>query len=122
MTDSDVLVGRCKQSELAAFTRLVRDDEAQLYRLAMTILQNEHDGEDALQDAYIRIFERTKGFRCKRALGTWMAAIMVNVCRDRLRGWKVRHARPLDWLRCQAPGGFQTGDREVTNTECAKCL
>jgi RNA polymerase sigma-70 factor (ECF subfamily) len=105
MSDVDQLVQRCKQGELAAFTRLFRDHEARLYRLAVTILGNERDAEGALQDAYIRIFERIKGFRGKSSLETWMTAIMVNVCRDRLRRQRVRRALPLDWLRRRAEGG-----------------
>ncbi|HSR29120.1 MAG TPA: RNA polymerase sigma factor [Anaerolineae bacterium] len=105
MSELDELVQRCKQGELAAFTQLFRDHEAWLYRLAVTILQNEHDAEDALQDAYIRIFERINKFRGKSAFKTWMTAIMVNVCRDRLRRRKVRRALPLDWLGDQASGG-----------------
>jgi RNA polymerase sigma-70 factor (ECF subfamily) len=105
MSDSDELVQRCKQGDLAAFSRLFRDHEARLYRLAVTILGNERDAEGALQDAYIRIFERIKGFRGKSALETWITAIMVNVCRDRLRRRRVRSALPLDWLRHRAGGG-----------------
>ena len=102
MSELDKLVQRCKQGELEAFTRLFRDHEARLYRLAATILQDERDAEDALQDAYIRIFVRIKSFRGKSAFETWMTAILVNVCRDRLRRRKVRRALPLDWLRHQA--------------------
>jgi len=102
MSELDRLVQRCKKGDLAAFTRLFRDHEARLYRLAVTILRNERDAEDALQDAYIRIFERIKGFRGKSAFETWMTAILVNVCRDRLRRRKLRRALPLDWLRNQA--------------------
>jgi RNA polymerase sigma-70 factor (ECF subfamily) len=105
MSELDKLIQRCKQGELEAFTRLFRDQEARLYRLAATILQDERDAEDALQDAYIRIFVRIKSFRGKSAFETWMTAILVNVCRDRLRRRKVRHALPLDWLRHQAGDG-----------------
>ena len=105
MSELDKLVQRCKQGELEAFAQLFRDHEARLYRLAATILQDGHDAEDALQDAYIRIFVRIKSFRGKSAFETWMTAILVNVCRDRLRRRKVRHALPLDWLRHQAGDG-----------------
>jgi RNA polymerase sigma-70 factor (ECF subfamily) len=101
----DRLVQRCKQGDLAAFSQLFRDHEARLYRLAVTILRNERDAEDALQDAYIRIFERIKRFRGKSALETWITAIMVNVCRDQLRRQRVRRALPLDWLRDRAGRG-----------------
>ena len=105
MSQLDELVQRCKQGDLAAFTRLFSDHEARLYRLAVTILHNEADAEGALQDTYIRIFERIGRFREQSSLETWMTAIMVNVCRDRLRRRKVRRALPLDWLRGQAGGG-----------------
>lgn len=105
MPELDELVQRCKQGELAAFTQLFREHEARLYRLAVTILRNERDAEDALQDAYIRIFVRIKSFRGKSAFETWMMAILVNVCRDRLRRRKLRRALPLDWLRHRAGDG-----------------
>jgi RNA polymerase sigma-70 factor (ECF subfamily) len=110
MSELDELVQRCKRGELAAFTRLFRDHEARLYRLAVTILQDERDAEDALQDAYIRIFERIKGFQGKSALETWITAILVNVCRDRLRRRRVRRALPLDRLRDQAGDGDVASD------------
>ena len=111
MSELDELVQRCKQGDLAAFTRLFRDHEARLYRLAVTILHNEADAEGALQDTYIRIFERIGRFREQSSFETWMTAIMVNVCRDRLRRRKVRRALPLDWLRGKA--GDQDVAREV---------
>jgi RNA polymerase sigma-70 factor (ECF subfamily) len=114
MSELDELVQRCKQGDLAAFTRLFRDHEARLYRLAVTILHNEGDAEGALQDTYIRIFERISRFRGQSTLETWMTTIMVNVCRDRLRRRKVRRALPLDWLRDQAR------DEDVTREVAAR--
>jgi RNA polymerase sigma-70 factor (ECF subfamily) len=107
MSGLDELVQRCKRGDLAAFTRLFRDHEARLYRLAVTILRNEGDAEGALQDTYIRIFERIGRFRGQSSFETWMTTIMVNICRDRLRRRKVRRALPLDWLRNQA------GDEDI---------
>jgi RNA polymerase sigma-70 factor (ECF subfamily) len=113
MSDLDELEQRCKQGDLAAFNRLFHDHEARLYRLAVTILQDERDAEDALQDTYIRIFERIRRFQGKSSVETWITAIMVNVCRDRLRRRKVRRALPLDWLREQATGGDMVRDVEA---------
>ena len=103
MSELGRLAQRCKQGDLAAFSQLFRDHEVRLYRLAVTILRNERDAEDALQDAYIRIFERIKRSRGKSSFETWMTAIMVNVCRDQLRRQRVRRALPLEWLRAR-PG------------------
>ena len=70
MSELDPLVQRCKQDELAAVSRLFRDPEARLYRLAVTILYDERDAEDALQETYIRIFERINGFQGRSAFET----------------------------------------------------
>ena len=102
MAHLDNLVQRCQQGELAAFSELFQMQETAVYRLALTILQNEQDAEDAVQDVFLRIFEQIKGYQRQSAFKTWLTAITVNSCRDKLRRRKVRRALSLDWLRGQA--------------------
>lgn len=97
----DELVHRCQRGELAAFTELFRHYETRIYRLAMTILRNERDAEDAVQDVFLRVFERIRDYRGESSFETWLTAIVVNVCRDRLRRQKVRRVLSLDRLRGQ---------------------
>jgi RNA polymerase sigma-70 factor (ECF subfamily) len=99
MSDLDELVRRCQAGELAAFTELFRRYEARTYRLARTILNHERDAEDAVQDTFLRVFERIKRYRGDASFDTWFTAVVVNVCRDRLRRRRVRQALPLEWLR-----------------------
>ena len=56
MTHLDNLVHRCQEGELAAFSELFQVQETAVYRLALTILQNEQDAEDAVQDVFLRRF------------------------------------------------------------------
>lgn len=102
MSELDELVQRCQRGELAAFTELFRRYEARIYRLAVTILRHERDAEDAVQDVCLRVFERIKRYRAESSFETWLTAVIVNVCRDRLRRQKVRRALPLGWLLGQA--------------------
>ncbi|GJM42443.1 MAG: sigma-24 [Ardenticatenaceae bacterium] len=102
MSHLDNLVHRCQQGELAAFSELFQQQETAVYRLALTILQNQQDAEDAVQDVFLRIFEQIKGYQGQSAFKTWLTAIVVNSCRDKLRRRKVRRALSLDWLRGQA--------------------
>lgn len=99
MSELDELVRRCQAGELAAFTVLFRRYEARVYRLALAIVRDERDAEDAVQDAFLRAFERIKRFRGDASFDTWFTAVVVNVCRDRLRRRRVRQALPLEWLR-----------------------
>jgi RNA polymerase sigma-70 factor (ECF subfamily) len=105
MSELDKLVQDCQQGELAAFTGLFRRYEARIYRLAMAILHDERDAEDAVQDACLRVFERIKHYRAESSFETWLTAVVVNVCRDRLRRRQVRHALPLDRFHGQASSG-----------------
>jgi RNA polymerase sigma-70 factor (ECF subfamily) len=102
MSELDELVQRCQRGELAAFTELFRRYEARIYRLAVTILRHERDAEDAVQDVCLRVFERIKRYRAESSFDTWLTAVIVNVCRDRLRRQKVRRALPLGWLYGEA--------------------
>ena len=102
MSQLDEWVRRCQAGELAAFTALFRHFEGRVYRLAVTILHDEQDAKDAVQDTFLRVFERIKGYRGESAFATWLTAITVNVCRDKLRRRKVRRALSLDRLRGRA--------------------
>lgn len=95
----DKLVIRCQQGELAAFGELFKAYESRVYRLALTILYDEQDAQDAVQDVFLRIFEHIKNYQGKSSFQTWLTTIVVNMCRDKLRRRKVRHALSLDWLR-----------------------
>ena len=99
MPEADTLVRRCQQGELAAFTELFHAYEAALYRLALAILREAPDAEDAVQETYLRVFRQIRDFQGQSALRTWLTSILVNVCRDQLRRARLRRMLPLDWLR-----------------------
>jgi RNA polymerase sigma-70 factor (ECF subfamily) len=105
---SDLLVQRCRQGDLVAFGELFNTCQARVYRLAVAILRDEHDAEDVVQDVFLYVFGHINDYRGEAAFTTWLTAITVNRCRDRLRRRKVqrklREALSLDRLREQAGG------------------
>jgi RNA polymerase sigma-70 factor (ECF subfamily) len=101
MLDPEPLLARCRQGELAAFTELFAACEGRVYRLALTILGDPQDAEDAVQDVFLRVFRGIDGFRGGSAFTTWLTAIVVNTCRDKLRRRKVRRTFSLEWLHRQ---------------------
>jgi RNA polymerase sigma-70 factor (ECF subfamily) len=98
MAERDSLVVRCQQGDLLAFSELFDRHEGGVYRLTLAILGNEKDAEDAVQDTFLKLFERLHDYRHDSAFTTWLTAVAVNVCRDRLRRLKVRRALSLEWL------------------------
>ena len=56
-----------------------------LFRVARSILKNDEDAEDALQDAYLQAYRRMGDFRGEAQLGTWLTRIVINQALMRLR-------------------------------------
>jgi len=78
----------------AATDRILRLAEADLdraYRLAGLILGDQHEAQDATQDALLRAWRSAASLRDIAGFQAWFDRILVNVCRDRLhRRGKVR--------------------------------
>jgi len=84
--DSDAaLRQRVVDGEQAAFARLMRRHNRRLYRVARSILRDDAEAEDALQDAYIQAYRALPGFRGESALATWLTRIVMNAALMRRR-------------------------------------
>ena len=59
-----------------------------LFRVARSILKNDADAEDALQDAYLQAYRRMEDFRGEAQLSTWLTRIVINQALMRLRAGK----------------------------------
>jgi RNA polymerase sigma-70 factor (ECF subfamily) len=89
--DDRALVSRfARERDEAAFRVLYRRHTPRLYALALRILGHRMtDAEDLVQEAWVRAAERLHQFRWESALRTWLAGIVVNCCREHLRGeWR----------------------------------
>jgi RNA polymerase sigma-70 factor, ECF subfamily len=61
-----------------AFELLMRRHNQMLYRIARSILRDDAEAEDAVQDAYLAAFRNIAGFRGGARLSTWLARIVIN--------------------------------------------
>jgi RNA polymerase sigma-70 factor (ECF subfamily) len=92
------LVERCRRGDLGAFEELYRLHAPRLYNLALRMLGNTADAEDAVQDTFLVAHKRLDTFRGEAALGTWLYKLTVNQCLDRLRGRASRESQATDSL------------------------
>jgi len=69
----------------AALDELVRRHQAWIYNLALRVLWNRQDAEDATQEILLRIVTHLSSFRAESAFGTWAYRIAVNHLLDRKR-------------------------------------
>jgi RNA polymerase sigma-70 factor (ECF subfamily) len=82
------LARRIAQRDQRAFESLMRQHNRMLYRLARSILRNEADAEDAVQEAYLAAYRNITAFRGGAKLSTWLARIVINEAYGRLRKQK----------------------------------
>lgn len=61
-----------------AFALLMRRYNQSLYRTARSILKDDAEAEDVLQDAYLLIYRGIGSFRGDAKLSTWLTRIVVN--------------------------------------------
>ena len=86
------LISRTALSDRTAFAMLYDRTAAKLFGVALRILGNRHDTEDAVQEIYIKVWQRAASFEATGASPmSWLIAIARNHANDRLRSRRVAH-------------------------------
>jgi RNA polymerase sigma-70 factor (ECF subfamily) len=62
------------------FTRLVTEAEPTLYHISKTILRNDHDCADAVQEAIITAFGKLGSLKHEQYFKTWLCRILIHEC------------------------------------------
>jgi RNA polymerase sigma factor (sigma-70 family) len=86
--DDGDLVSRIGREDHGAFETLMRKYNGKLFRVARSILKDDSEAEDTLQDAYLDAYRHIGDFRGGSALGTWLTRIVINQALMRLRRQK----------------------------------
>ena len=66
----------------------MRQHNQRLFRVARSILREDADAEDALQDAYVQAYRKLGDFRGQSELSTWLTRIVINQSLMRVRSRK----------------------------------
>src|SRR5687767_11312751 len=82
------LASRIARADHGAFEALMRKYNGKLFRVARSILKDDSEAEDTLQDAYLDAYRHIGDFRGGSALGTWLTRIVINQALMRLRRQK----------------------------------
>ena len=87
VSDSE-LARRISAGDHAAFEALMRQFNRPLFRIARSILKDDAEAEDALQEAYVISYAGMSKFRSEAKLSTWLTRIVINESLGRLRKQK----------------------------------
>jgi RNA polymerase sigma-70 factor (ECF subfamily) len=84
------LAARVAAGDGAAFELLMRRHNRRLYRIARSVLRDDADAEDALQESYLAAYRAIGAFRGESSLATWLSRLVLNHCFARQRRDKRR--------------------------------
>src|SRR3954467_11378724 len=81
----DELLGLARKGESGAFRAIMQRNNLRLYRVARSVLGDDREVEDVLQEAYVRAFTGLPEFRGEASLSTWLTRIVLNEALGRVR-------------------------------------
>jgi len=81
MSDLDrEIIQQVLDGNVQAFGLLVDRHKAKAMTLAVRILKNREDAEEALQDSFVRVYRALSSFEWKSSFSTWFYRIVYNTC------------------------------------------
>ncbi|KIC95445.1 RNA polymerase sigma factor [Flavihumibacter solisilvae] len=84
ISDTEVIT-RILHGEKNLYAVIVRRYNQRLYRVGMSILNDDAEVEDSMQVAYIRAYENLEKFAFRSGFSTWITRILINECLLRLK-------------------------------------
>jgi DNA-directed RNA polymerase specialized sigma24 family protein len=101
-------VGRPSSIDRAEIEDLYRRYGALVRRRARSILADDHEAQDAMQEVFVRVIAAMNEFRGQSQPSTWLYRITTNLCLNRIRDSRRRRDRPPE-----AHSALQTVLRQV---------
>jgi RNA polymerase sigma-70 factor, ECF subfamily len=87
--DDGALVERARQRDGAAVRLIMQRHNRHLYRVARSVLHDDAEAEDVVQETYVRAFTHLDGYRGEAQLSTWLTRIALNEALGRLRRRRI---------------------------------
>jgi RNA polymerase sigma-70 factor (ECF subfamily) len=112
--DDDALMRQMMAGDTQAFARLVQAHQQRLLRFAERLLGDADAAEDAVQEAFLRLWRGRERYHPQGTLTAFLLRIVRNLCLDYCRS---QHAtRPLDEAN-RVPAGSESGVESRTQDQ-----
>ena len=119
--DDAALVALVRGGQQGAFRHIMQRCNQRLFRIARSVLGEDAEAEDVLQESYLRAYRKLDTFRGESSLLTWLTSIVLNEARGRLRkrhlmvGLEKIDESPMDTHQIvQFPSRFGSEDPAVS--------
>jgi RNA polymerase sigma-70 factor (ECF subfamily) len=90
------LVTRLQQGDTTALELLMERHSSRAYRVAYGITGNSADAEEAVQDAFLALYQNADTFEGRAALSTWLYRVVTNAALMKRRGRRHEVEVPLE--------------------------
>jgi RNA polymerase sigma-70 factor (ECF subfamily) len=110
LTDADV-IRRVLSGETALYEVLMRRHNARVYRAVRSVIRDEGDVEDVMQQVYLAAFSKLDQFSGASRFSTWLTSIALNEAHTRLR--RTARVRALAALEERTSAGEDTPESEA---------
>ena len=125
ISDTDLIV-RILAGEKKLYAEIVRRHNQRLYKVGMSIINDDAEVEDVMQVTYIKAYENLGKFAFKSAFSTWLTKILINECLLRLKQRKkstnVSDDTMENYLNQQSNTEIQTPYMKILNVELKTVL
>ena len=111
-------ITRAAKGDANAFEALMGTYEKKIYALCLRMMGNPHDGEDAAQEAMLRIWRTMGQYRFESAFSTWIYRVTASCCMDAIRRRQRQTQPSLEELG--EAEGFDPADGGETPQERAE--
>jgi RNA polymerase sigma-70 factor, ECF subfamily len=91
------IIERIKKGDQKAFRLIVEEYRQMAFSVAFRILCNEEEARDAVQESFIKIWQKIGTYDMTQKFSTWIYKIIVNSAIDRMR--QIRKVRITDFDR-----------------------
>ena len=115
-TERDIIT-RCQQGDKEAFRWVVQTHQRMLFSLALKMLCDEEEAKDAVQDTFIRVWQRIREYDSDKAFTTWIYTIASRLCLDRLKRMSRIIAMPDDEMVVRRFATESNSQRVLENQE-----
>ncbi|MDP9001643.1 MAG: sigma-70 family RNA polymerase sigma factor [Myxococcota bacterium] len=83
--DDRVLIEKARAGDMGAFRGLVERHQRRAFALALTLVRDENDAREVVQDAFLRVFKSLSTFQGDSSFFTWLYRIVTNLSIDLMR-------------------------------------
>ncbi len=96
LLDAPDFLDALRAGDGGAFVSLVHEATPRLYAVGLSLLRNEQDAAEVVQDTFLAVHRRIGGFRGEAPLMGWMARIATNFALMKLRTRRRKPEAPLE--------------------------